>query len=48
MGKKIKTILVEGEESPPLFKTWKGWYFAVLINLILLVLFFFIFTKVFE
>ena len=36
------------DESPPLFKTWKGWYALVLGNLIFLIVLFYLFTKIFE
>lgn len=36
------------EEAPPLFKSWRGWYAFVLLNLISLIILFYIFTKVFE
>jgi hypothetical protein len=36
------------DESPPLFKTWKAWYALVLGNLALLIILFYLFTKIFE
>ncbi len=36
------------EESPPLFKTWKGWYILVIVNLSVLILLFYLFKKFFE
>ena len=36
------------EEAPPIFKTWKRFYWAVLINLVVLIALFFLFTKAFE
>lgn len=39
---------VDVEEPPPLFKSWTTWYAVVLINLAVLVLLFYWFTKTFE
>jgi len=36
------------DESPPLFKTWRAWYVLVLANLALLIILFYLFTKIFE
>jgi len=35
-------------ESPPILKTWPRFYFVVSANLILLLVVFYTFTKVFE
>ena len=35
------------EEQPPLFKSWKGWYYLVILFLCALILFFYFFTKLF-
>jgi len=39
---------IENIEKPPGFKSWKGWYLLVLGNLTLLILLFYLFTKIFE
>ncbi|MDR0311006.1 MAG: hypothetical protein LBJ21_05420 [Acidobacteriota bacterium] len=36
------------EERPPVFRTWRRMYFAVLGNLILLMVIFYILTRVFS
>ena len=36
------------EEKPPIFKTWKRFYWVVFSNLVLLIILFYTFTKVFE
>ena len=36
------------EETPPIFDNWNSWYGFVLIYLAVIVIFFYIFTKVFE
>jgi hypothetical protein len=36
------------DEKPPIFKTWRRLYWLVFLNLIFLVILFYIFTKVFE
>ena len=40
--------LMNEDVRPPLFKSWKGWYFLVLGNLSFLILVFYLFTKIFE
>ncbi len=40
--------MMHEEEPPPIGKTWNRLYAAVLIELVLLVVFFYAFTKVFE
>lgn len=35
-------------EPPPIFKTWRRFYWAVLLNLVGLLLIFYAFTRVFE
>ncbi len=42
---KIKT---DSEEKPPVLKTWNRLYALVFLNLVILIIFFYIFTKVFE
>jgi hypothetical protein len=32
-------------ERPPLFKRWRGWYLFVLLDLAVLILLFYLFTK---
>ncbi|MCJ7679814.1 MAG: hypothetical protein MUP70_03730 [Candidatus Aminicenantes bacterium] len=36
------------EEKPPIFKTWRRLYTAVLLNLALLIVLFYLFTKAFD
>ncbi|MDR1727484.1 MAG: hypothetical protein LBT74_06095 [Acidobacteriota bacterium] len=36
------------EERPPVFKTWRGIYLALLGNLLLLIMVFYLITKVFS
>ena len=36
------------KESIPLFKSWRTWYLVVAGNLVLMIILFYIFTKVFE
>lgn len=36
------------EEKPPVFRTWNNVYTLVFLNLVILIIFFYIFTKVFE
>jgi hypothetical protein len=36
------------EELPPFFRTWKQMYIAVLVNLVLTIILFYGFTKLFE
>ncbi len=36
------------EEKPPILKTWNNLYLLVFLNLVILIIFFYIFTKVFE
>ncbi len=36
------------EENPPVLKTWNNVYLVVFLNLVVLIIFFYIFTKVFE
>ncbi len=36
------------EEKPPVLKTWNNIYALVFLNLVVLIIFFYIFTKVFE
>ena len=35
-------------EKPPLFKNWNWWYLIVLANLTILILFFYLLTKLFS
>jgi len=35
-------------EKPPLFKNWNWWYFIVLANLTVLILFFYLLSKIFD
>jgi len=37
-----------GREKPPIFSSWNRWYAVVLLNLAVLILLFFLFTKAFE
>ncbi len=46
--KLIKEEPVETEEKPPFLKTWNRVYAVVFLNLVILIIFFYIFTKVFE
>ena len=41
-------IKADAEEKPPMFKTWNRVYALVFLNLVILIIFFYIFTKVFE
>ena len=43
-----KVVTETGEEKPPVFKTWNNIYTLVFLNLVILIIFFYIFTKVFE
>ncbi len=36
------------EENPPILKSWKNLYFAVIANLILLIILFYIFKKIYS
>ncbi len=36
------------QDKPPFFKTWRGIYIAVIANLILLILLFYLFKKFFS
>ena len=36
------------EEKPPVFKSWNRFYAAVLINLAVLIILFYTFTRLFE
>jgi len=36
------------QERPPIFRTWRRLYFAVLGNLILLIVIFYILTRIFQ
>ena len=36
------------EEKPPLLGSWKKIYFAVLLNLIVLIILFYLFSKAFQ
>lgn len=36
------------EQKPPLFKSWTAWYVAVVLFLVLMVIFFTLFTKRFS
>ncbi|HLF47248.1 MAG TPA: hypothetical protein VI548_12530 [Chitinophagaceae bacterium] len=38
----------DDHDKVPLFKTWKKWYFAVLLFLVVLIILFSIFTKTFS
>ena len=44
----MKKSLTEEEEKPPVLKTWNNIYSLVFLNLVILIIFFYIFTKVFE
>lgn len=35
-------------ELPPMFKTWRGLYIFVLVNLVVMITLFYLFTKYFE
>ncbi len=36
------------EEKPPLFQTWNGWYTLVLVNLVAMILLFYLFMVYFQ
>jgi hypothetical protein len=38
----------DADEKPPILKTWNNIYSLVFLNLVILIIFFYIFTKVFE
>ena len=38
----------DGHDKVPLFKTWKHWYIVVLLFLVVLIILFSIFTKIFS
>jgi hypothetical protein len=37
-----------GDENPPVFRSWRGWYIFVLSVLALLILFFYILTSIYH
>jgi hypothetical protein len=39
---------MENPEKPPLFRSWKGWYFLVLAILLAEIVFFSLITKAFQ
>lgn len=39
---------LSSSEKPPLFKSWNWWYLIVLANLTILILFFYLLSKVFD
>ena len=39
---------LEKEEKPPVFSSWKKWYAVVSGFLVLLVILFYLFTRIFE
>jgi len=41
-------IMQNDPDKVPLFKSWQTWYGVVIVSLILLVTFFYVFTKYFE
>ena len=43
--KENKTESQQTEEKIPLFRSWNGWYTAVLFVLVVLILFFYLFTN---
>jgi len=46
--KQTETELLDNEENPPVLKSWNNIYLMVFLNLVILIIFFFIFSKVFE
>ncbi|HSD64213.1 MAG TPA: hypothetical protein VLB50_10460 [Ignavibacteriaceae bacterium] len=40
--------IFQDDEKPPFLKTWNNIYILVFITLVILIIFFYIFTKVFE
>jgi hypothetical protein len=44
----LKFAPEKDEEAPPVFKTWNRFYMAVFANLVLLIILFYTFTKLFE
>ncbi len=36
------------QEKPPIFSSWNRWYAIVLLNLVVLIVLFYLFTKTFE
>jgi hypothetical protein len=36
------------EGKPPVFSSWKSWYVLVLVNLVVLIVLFYVFMKAFE
>jgi hypothetical protein len=48
MKKIFENLFSEEEPSPPPFKTWKAWYSLVLGNLALLIILFYILTRILE
>jgi hypothetical protein len=46
--KQTESKLGNDEEKPPVFGTWNNVYTLVFLNLVILIIFFYIFTKVFE
>lgn len=48
MKKNKKKVEPFMDERPPVFKKWNSVYLVVFINLVVLIILFFLFTKVFE
>jgi len=48
MSTETKDKKAKDEEKPPLFSSWKRLYALVLLNLIVLIVLFYLFTKAFE
>lgn len=43
-----KKLPADEDEKPPMLKSWNSVYTLVFLNLVILIIFFYIFTKVFE
>lgn len=48
MGNAEKINKIFSEEKPPVLNSWKQVYSVVLINLIVLIVLFYLFTKIFS
>jgi hypothetical protein len=48
MPKMENKITPSASQKPPLLKNWNWWYLIVLANLTVLILFFYLLSKIFE
>lgn len=40
--------MTDHEEPPPLFRTWNHWYALVILNLTVLIVLFYFFTRLYD